>query len=602
MADGTQIATAYVHVVPSMKGVKGTLQEAFDNEAASAGDSAGKTLASRIKGALVAAGIGKVLGDTVKSALAAGGALQQSFGGLETLYGDAAEGAKEYAMAAAQAGIDANTYAEQAVSFGAALKQAFGGDTQKAMEAANTAILDMADNSAKMGTDIQSIQNAYQGFAKQNYTMLDNLKLGYGGTRTEMERLLKDASKLSGVKYDINNLGDVYDAIHVIQTELGLTGVAAKEASETLTGSAAAVRSAWQNVLASMSLGMDLTAPIQQLVTSASDLLFKNLVPMVGNVFSAMGTLIFQNGTELMNSLAQGMASNVSAMISAALPVILNFVTGLRENIGNLVDAGISMLKAIAQGIVNAMPDLIAYIPQIVIQIADTINDNLPKIIKAALEIIVTLAKGLWDNRYVILDNMGNILQAVISVISAINWLQLGSKIVNLIGNGIKSLARSIPNALRDIANTAYNAVSNFNWGSLGSAIVQGVVNGLHWGAGALKNTLLGMASDAFNAARSFFRIGSPSKLFRDEIGKWIPAGIAVGIESNTDSVEDALTDIPTTLSGFTFNGNTQPVERKTIEMTFNTYGAVGQDVEELANIVADKINNAIGGLDAVYG
>ena len=214
------VATAYVQVVPTTKGIK----EALTNEISGSGDAGGIKIGSAIKKAIVAAGIGAALTKVVSTALSAGGDLQQSFGGLDTIYGDASEAAKQYASEAAKAGISANSYAEQAVSFGASLKAAFGGDTIKAAEAANTAILDMADNSAKMGTDISAIQSAYQGFAKQNYTMLDNLKLGYGGTKTEMERLLADAQKLSGIKYDINNLGDVYEAIHVIQGELGLTG------------------------------------------------------------------------------------------------------------------------------------------------------------------------------------------------------------------------------------------------------------------------------------------------------------------------------------------------------------------------------------------
>ena len=198
MAD---LGQAYVQIIPSAKGISGAISSIIEPEATSSGKSAGINIGSAIKAAIAAAGIGEAL----KSALEAGGNLQQSFGGLDTLYGDAAKAAKEYAVEAAQAGISANSYAEQAVSFGAALKSAFGGDTVKAAEAANVAILDMADNSAKMGTDITSIQTAYQGFAKQNYTMLDNLKLGYGGTKAEMERLLADAEKLSGVKYNIDN-------------------------------------------------------------------------------------------------------------------------------------------------------------------------------------------------------------------------------------------------------------------------------------------------------------------------------------------------------------------------------------------------------------
>ena len=209
----TELAKAYVQIIPSAKGIGNSISSALGGEATNAGKSAGLNIAGAIKGAIAAAGIGAA----IKTALSAGGDLQQSFGGLDTIYDTAAEGAKKYAAEAAKAGISANSYAEQAVSFGAALKQAYGSDLNGAMEAANVAILDMADNSAKMGTDIGSIQTAYQGFAKQNYTMLDNLKLGYGGTKAEMERLLKNAEEISGVKYDINNLGDVYSAIHEIK-------------------------------------------------------------------------------------------------------------------------------------------------------------------------------------------------------------------------------------------------------------------------------------------------------------------------------------------------------------------------------------------------
>ena len=216
MAD---LGQAYVQIVPKAEGISNKISNLVAPGSEKAGQEAGGGIASGIKKAIVAAGVGAAVVGVVKGAVEEGGKLQQSYGGLETIYGDAAEAAKKYALEAAQAGISANSYAEQAVSFGASLKQAFAGDTTKAVEAANTAIMDMTDNAAKMGTPIESIQNAYQGFAKQNYTMLDNLKLGYGGTKTEMERLLADAEKLSGQEYNIDNLGDVYDAIHVIQGE-----------------------------------------------------------------------------------------------------------------------------------------------------------------------------------------------------------------------------------------------------------------------------------------------------------------------------------------------------------------------------------------------
>lgn len=283
------VGTAYVQIVPSAQGIGGSISKMLSGEATSAGTAAGGSIAGAIKGVLLKAGIGITITKGIKASMAEGAALQQSYiGGLETLYGDAAEAARGYAREAAAAGISMNSYSEQAVSFGAALKNAYGGDVTKAAEAANTAIMDMADNSAKMGTDIESVQMAYQGFAKQNYTMLDNLKLGYGGTKTEMQRLLADAEKLSGVHYDIDNLGDVYDAIHVIQGDLGLTGVAAQEASETFSGSFNAMKAAAQNALGSLALGENVGPSLQTLATSVSTFFFGNFIPMLGTIIKSI--------------------------------------------------------------------------------------------------------------------------------------------------------------------------------------------------------------------------------------------------------------------------------------------------------------------------
>lgn len=339
----TQIAEAYVQIKPSMKGVKNSLKSQMSGEAESAGSSAGESLGNslvgKLKGIVAAAGIGTI----VKSALEAGGDLQQSFGGLDTLYGDASNAAKKYAAEAAKAGISMNDYAEQAVSFGAGLKQAFGGDTTKAVEAANTAILDMADNAAKMGTPLESIQNAYQGFAKGNYTMLDNLKLGYGGTKEEMQRLLADAQKLSGQKYDLDNLGDVYEAIHVIQEDLKLTGVAADEASETFTGSFGAMKAAATNLMASLTSGnIDNIGPyLTQLISSTETFLFKNLMPMIGRLISYLPQVISTVFTNIGTLL-----SNAAAKTGSFLPVVTKFIAEFRTSI-------VKSLPALIKGFVS---------------------------------------------------------------------------------------------------------------------------------------------------------------------------------------------------------------------------------------------------------
>ena len=249
---GTELGKAYVQIMPSAQGISGSISNVLNGESASAGEKAGSTIGSKIKGAIAAAGIGIAL----KNAVVEGAALEQSIGGIETLFKESAGTIEKYAVNAWKtAGISANNYMELATSFSASLLQSLSGDTQQAAKYTQMAITDMSDNANKMGTDMQSIQWAYQGFAKQNYTMLDNLKLGYGGTKAEMERLLADAQKITGVKYDINNLSDVYEAIHVIQGELGITGTTAKEAEHTLSGSFNSMKAAAQNFMGELVLG-----------------------------------------------------------------------------------------------------------------------------------------------------------------------------------------------------------------------------------------------------------------------------------------------------------------------------------------------------------
>lgn len=286
---GTELAKAYVQIIPSAEGIKGKLTSALSGEASAAGNSAGKTagasLGSSIKAAIVAAGIGTA----IKSALSEGADLQQSLGGIETLFKDSADKVIANAHDAYKTtGLSANDYMESVTSFSASLLQGLAGDTEKAADIADMALTDMSDNANKMGTSMEMIQNAYQGFAKQNYTMLDNLKLGYGGTKTEMERLLADATELSGVEYDINNLSDVYEAIHVIQNEMGITGTTAKEAASTFSGSFASMKASLSNLLGSLALGEDIQPAMDALLDSTGTFLINNLVPMVGNIFASL--------------------------------------------------------------------------------------------------------------------------------------------------------------------------------------------------------------------------------------------------------------------------------------------------------------------------
>ncbi|MGX7069577.1 phage tail protein [Gemella bergeri] len=285
----TNLGKAYVQIMPSARGISGMISKEISGEVNSAGQQAGNTLVSKIKSVILAAGIGKLFA----TSLMEGGKLQQSLGGIETLFKKNADTVKQYANEAYKtAGLSANAYMENVTGFSASLLQSLGGDTAKAAKIANMAMIDMADNSNKMGTSMELIQNAYQGFAKQNYTMLDNLKLGYGGTKQEMQRLLADAQKLTGVKYDINNLSDVYEAIHVIQKELGITGTTAKEASSTLQGSFFAMKAAFTNLLGKLSLGQDIRPSLEALASTTTIFLVGNFLPMVGNILKGLPTLL----------------------------------------------------------------------------------------------------------------------------------------------------------------------------------------------------------------------------------------------------------------------------------------------------------------------
>lgn len=298
----TELGKAYVQIMPSARGISGKIQGAINGEVESAGKSAGSSIVSAIKTAIIAAGIGKLIG----ASLSEGAKLQQSLGGIETLFKDNADKVKAYAKEAYKStGLSANAYMENVTGFSASLLQSLGGDTAKAAEISNMAMVDMADNSNKMGTSMEAIQNAYQGFAKQNYTMLDNLKLGYGGTKEEMQRLLADAQKLTGVKYDINNLSDVYQAIHAIQENLDITGTTAKEAASTFTGSFNAMKASAQNVLGNLALGEDIKPALYQLVATTKTFLVNNFWPMFKNIISGLVDIAITEFPKLISKLEE---------------------------------------------------------------------------------------------------------------------------------------------------------------------------------------------------------------------------------------------------------------------------------------------------------
>ena len=615
-----ELGKAYIQIVPSAKGISGSISRELGGESASAGKSAGLNIAGAIKGAIAAAGIGTA----IKSALDAGGNLQQSYGGLETLYGDAAEAAKKYAVEAASAGISANSYAEQAVSFGAALKQAFSGDTVKAAEAANTAILDMADNSAKMGTDITSIQTAYQGFAKQNYTMLDNLKLGYGGTKSEMERLLADAQKLSGVEYNLDNLGDVYEAIHVIQKDLGLTGVAAQEASTTFSGSLGAMKAAGENLLANLALGEDIGPALDTLSSTVQTFLFNNLLPMVGNIFkslpqllsgvgsmligilnqisansdelvqtgiqittalataiveaapylleaawnlaSSLGKALIETdwatiGTNLMNTLKSSISSAAGNIFGTDTSMLDGFLNGITAGLPQVLSKGVELITSLANGILDSIPQLISIAGDLAVQFSSFLMENAPTILQAGADLLLNLVSGIVDHLPEIATSAITVLGKLTEtlLVNAPKLIQSGLELISKLAVGLIQAIPKIVAAIPQIISAIKNTFGNYDWASIGKNLLEGIKNGILNAVSSVVEAAKEAAGAIWNTVKSFFDIGSPSRLM-EWGGKMIDEGLAGGISKNQDLVDDAMSSLnETAMSQFQTEMNVTP-------------------------------------------
>ena len=423
------VGTAYLQIVPSMDGVPGSIRRGLGGEADAAGVMAGGRISGKIKGALAASGIGAALGAGLAKSIKTGANLEQAIGGIETLFkGSADEMIKNADNAFKTAGISANQYMEQATSFSASLLQSLDGDTQKAAKAADQAIIDMSDNANKMGTNIRDIQNAYQGFAKQNYTMLDNLKLGYGGTKTEMERLLADAEKISGQEYDINNLSDVYEAIHVIQEEMDITGTTSKEAASTLSGSFSSMKAAAENFLGDLALGRNVGPAMVDLAESAGTFLFDNLLPAIGRVFASLPQAIsaliqtglpkfMASGSEMVTGLVSGIQTAGPQLAKRIPELVQQGMDAISQNLPNIMAKGRDMIGGLVQGITSNLPAFIDAVSNIASKIPDFLKQNQPKIAAEGGKLIGQLAAGLIKNLPKIIVAVAKLGLTIISTI-----------------------------------------------------------------------------------------------------------------------------------------------------------------------------------------
>lgn len=489
--------------------------------------------------------------------------LEQNIGGIETLFkGSADKVIKNAENAYKTAGMSANQYMQTVTSFSASLLQSLGGDTEKAADTADMALTDMSDNANKMGTSMELIQNAYQGFAKQNYTMLDNLKLGYGGTQTEMQRLLSDAEKLTGVKYDISNLNDVFQAIHVIQGELGITGTTAKEASTTITGSVGAMKAAFDNFLNGSGTIDQLVetgiTSMQNIVNAVGELL-PNLIQSVANatpqiveainqIFPQILNLIMTNAPIILSSIGQILMALVQSLISympqimiIAMQLIQSFITGLITMLPQIIQMGMQLITQLILGIAQMLPQLIPQAINAIITIVNGLLDNIDMLVDAAIQLIIGLADGLINAIPLLIEKapeiIGKLVTALIRNLPKI--LKVGVQLIGKIVEGVGSAIGKLGQMAGNIIQTIWNGLLSLPGKMLevGKNLIQGIWNGISDAVGWLWDKISGFCGQIVDKIKGFFGIHSPSKVFNEEVGKFLALGLGEGFDDNLGKV-----------------------------------------------------------------
>lgn len=634
------LSTAKTKATELFKSLKNVAGVTFDkvtggikNIATQAGKAtvaAGKGLAKGIGVGVGAAGA--AIGGLVTQSVQAYADYEQLTGGVETLFKDSAPEVQKYANNAYKtAGLSANEYMETVTSFSASLLQSVGGDTAKAASKADVAITDMSDNANKMGSDIETLKTAYGGFAKGQFTLLDNLKLGYGGTKEEMQRLLTDAQKISGVKYDISSYADIVDAIHVVQTEMGITGTTAKEAEQTISGSLAGMKSAWGNLLTSLVQGGDsFDQNVANLISSVKTFA-GNVMPVAKSALSGIVTLIDElapviiaelpslisellpqivnAGMQLMQVLMDTIGNNTGMISSMAVQLITSFAQFILTSVPQLITTGMQLLLSLVQGISQQLPTLIPMAIQAITTLVTGLIGMLPQLISAGIELLVALVHGIVQSLpqlipagiQAVLALINGLVGAVPQLIQAALGLvpvivdALIQNLPLLIQGGIQiivalisGLGQSIPQLLEfmpQIGQSIVNSLKEVDLLQVGKDLVSGLIKGIGSMLGAVKDAAKNVAKGAANAIKGFLGINSPSKLMIEQ-GEFTGEGLALGIKGMVGDVEKAAIGLsapiapavnkytPSGSSTTTTNNNRSVVNHYSPQFTLNMNGA----------------------------
>lgn len=564
MADGINLGKAWVQIVPSAEGFSGKLKGIIDSESESAGKSGGSKLAGALGGAMkvtgAAIGAGMAAATTAvigfgKEAVSAYANYEQLVGGVDKLYGDASAKVQKYADEAYKtSGMSANAYMETATSFSAALIGSLNGDVNKAADMTDVAMRAMSDNVNVFGSDMASVQNAFQGFAKGNYTMLDNLKLGYGGTKTEMERLIKDANtyrKSIGetANLSVDSFADIVQAIQSVQEAQGIAGTTNKEAMSTIEGSATATKAAWDNLITSIGRGEGINESFNALLSSLfgekeGEGLLNQIIPRIETVMQGIGNFILQaapiisekippiiqsivpsllqGASTLISALAQGLLTTLPTLMPIATDILMSIIEGLVNNLPMILSTGVELIMTLVSGISEALPTLIPAMVDAILTMVDGLINNIPMLIDCAIKLITGLSTGLINALPILIEKGPTIIAKLVTgLIQAIPQLvTAGGRLLTAIVQGIMNLSGQMASAGRNL--------------------VEGLKNGFMQSWNNFKSWVTDKVRGLIDSVKGAFQIHSPSRVFA-QIGDYCVQGFNVGFE---DFGEDALDQV----------------------------------------------------------
>ena len=555
-----ELAKAYIQIVPSARGIKGSLGKALGGEASAAGDAAGQSfggqLVGRLKGIIAAAGIGA----TLAKAIGEGAELQQNLGGTEAVFGRFASNIQSAATEAYRnMGLSASDYMATANKMGS-LFQGSGLEQQRAMELTSQAMQRAADVASVMGIDMQTAMESIAGAAKGNFTMMDNLGVAMNATTLEAYALEK------GVNFKWATASNAEKAELAMQMFFDRTTQYAdnfaKESEQTISGSLGAVKSAFQNVLGQITLGQDVGPALQSLAQAVTTFLTGNLLPAVWNILRALpGALItfiqaaipqFVSALqEFAPQLTEGITETLPEMMKNGAAVVQNMLAGVSEKLPDVLNQGVEIINSMVTGVLSSLPQLLDSAMTVMTSFLAMVISNFPQILNAGKNILVNIVEGIGNMLPQIVASAGRM---VVTLLTALvthfpEIISAGFDLLVSLVQGIGDALPKIVTAAGDVISSIWDAITETDWLQLGKDIISGLINGIGAMAGALWDAAVNIARSALDAIKSFFGIKSPSRVMRDEVGKYIPAGIAAGIEGNTKPLSNAmreLTDLTT--------------------------------------------------------